>query len=108
MIVVLCHQHFTKEYLVKIRAQIPIPITIKETDDALQIYMATPVDYFGFIFGEANTQGNQEVLFKAFHEKNSPFSISLAELKPFFEDLIKPRSPSLEQIVSSELEEDFQ
>jgi hypothetical protein len=105
MIVVLCHQHFTKEYLVKIRRQIPLPITIKDTEDPLQMYMATPETYFGFIYGESNTQANHEVRFKAFHEKNSPFSISLTELKPFFEDLLKPRSPSLEQIVLSELDD---
>ena len=107
MIVVLCHQHFTSQYLVLIRRQIPIEITIKETEDPLQMYMATPADYFGFLYGEHHTESNREVLFKAFHEKNSPFSISLAELRPFFEDLIKPRSPSLEQIVSDELDEDL-
>jgi hypothetical protein len=107
MIVVLCHHNFTKPYLTAIRRQIPLQITIKETEDPLQMYMATPEEYFGFLFGEKNTQENHEVLFKAFHDKNAPFSISLAELKYFFEDLLKPRSPSLEQIVSSELEEDL-
>lgn len=107
MIVVLCHQHFTKKYLGMIRRQIPCVIQIKETEDPLQMYMAAPADYFGFLYGEIHTESNREVLFKAFHEKNSPFSISLAELGLFFEDLIKPRSPSLEQIVSDALDEDL-
>lgn len=106
MIVVLCRHNFTNSYMKAIRGQIPPLIRIEETDDPLQIYMNASSNHFGILFGELTTQTNQEVLFKPFHEKNSPFSISLAELKLFFEDLIKPRSPSLEQIVSSELEEE--
>ena len=105
MIVVLCRHNFTDSYIKAIRKQIPPPIRIKETEDPLQVYMNAANDEFCILFGESNTQDNHEVLFKAFHEKNGHFSISFAELKLFFEDLIKPRSPSLEQIVSSELED---
>lgn len=107
MIVVLCHHNFTKPYLSAIRKQIPPSIRITETEDPLHIYMVAPSDHFGILFGELKTQDNHEVMFKPFHEKNSPFSIAFAELRLFFEDLIKPRSPSLELIVSSKLEEDF-
>jgi hypothetical protein len=105
MIVVLCRHNFTDTYIKAILRQIPPLIRIKETEDPLQVFMNASNDEFGILYGESKTQDNHEVLFKAFHEKNSPFSISFAELKLFFEDLIKPRSPSLELIVSSELED---
>ena len=108
MIVVLCHHNFTNSYIVAIRKQIPPSISIKETEDPLHIYMNAPSDHFGILFGETKTQDIHEVLFKPFHEIHSPFSIPFSELKLLFEDLIKPRSPSFEQIVSSELEGDFQ
>ena len=105
MFVVLCRRAFTDLYIVAIRRQIPPPIRIKETENLQDIYKDASTEEFGILFGEVNTEANHEVLFKAFHEKNGPFSISLSELRLFFEDLIKPRSPSLEQIVSSELED---
>lgn len=105
MIVVLCHSHFTKSYVAAIRRQIPPSISIQETEDPLHRYMNAPSNHFGILFGERNTQTNHEVLFKPFHDMQSPFSITFSEIKLFFEDLIKPRSPSLEQIVSSELED---
>lgn len=105
MIVVLCRHNFTDLYINAILRQIPPTICIKETEDPLQVYMNASNEEFGILYGEYYTQKNNEVLFKAFHDTPSPFSISFAELKLFFEDLIKPRSPSLELIVSSELED---
>ncbi len=105
MFVVLCRCSFTGPYIAAIRRQIPPPIRIKEIENLQDIYMDASPGEFGILFGETNTEANHEVMFKAFHEKNGPFSISLSELRLFFEDLIKPRSPSLEQIVSSELED---
>lgn len=105
MFVVLCRRGFTDPYIAAIRKQIPHPIRIKEIYESFSAYTDPSVEDFGIIFGELYTEANREVMFKAFHEKNYPFSISIGELKLFFQDLIKPRSPSLEQIVSSELED---
>jgi hypothetical protein len=87
MKVVLCSQGFTKEYVQRVKEQIPSQIHVVMTT-LPHDYAEKGIQYIAAIFGSRATQGRQNVKIKLLHGANKSFLLPLSELTAFFTNIL--------------------
>jgi hypothetical protein len=96
MKIVLCSQGFTKEYVQRIKLQIPSQIHVVMTT-LPHDYAEKGIQYIAAIFGSRTNQGRQNVKIKLLHGANQSFIMPISQLTTFFTDtLIQQRVSSHE------------
>jgi hypothetical protein len=82
MKVVLCSQGFTKDYVAKIRQEVPSRIRITETT-LPDSHAVRSSSYLLVLFGSPQTQTTQSVKIRFCHANNNSFIVPLTDLNEF-------------------------
>lgn len=98
MKLVLYCGNFTREYVVKIRAELPSEFRVTETT-LPENYKTRGAQFLLRIFGSRQTQANQMVKITFYNTNNHSFMVPLHDLKAFLTQFLK--QPSLTSSPSS-------